>query len=153
MIDDRTTEHCLTARSSRLRARRPLLHTLMCLAAVFTSSSAQAESDKEILERVRANGTAIFLRQASWTLPDSFHNSGLSPADKERLIEEWAGESSRCLADALAEYAKTTDVPLAEMVTEDGSFRLLGDGASAEFSLRLETCVERAWAAVGAGPR
>ena len=153
MIDDRITGRCLTARSSQLRVRRPLLRTLMCFAAVVASSSAQAESHKEILERVRANGTAVFLRQASWTLPDSFHNSGLASSDKERLIKEWADESSRCLADALAEYAKTTDVPLAEMVSEDGSFRLLGDGASSEFSLRLETCVERAWAAVGAGPR
>ncbi|MEM7504437.1 MAG: hypothetical protein AAF417_20535 [Pseudomonadota bacterium] len=102
---------------------------------------------------MQANGTAIFLQQASWTLPDSFHNSGLAPSDKERLIEEWVDESSRCLANALAAYARTTDVPLAEMVSEDGSFRLLGDGATSEFRLRLATCVERAWAAVGAGPR
>ena len=102
------------------------------------------------METVRANATKIFLDQASWTVPDSFHKSGLAPSDKERLIEQWANASEACLADALAEYAKTTDVPLSEMVSEDGSFSLKGDGASSEFNLNLDTCIERAWAAVGA---
>lgn len=96
------------------------------------------------------NATNVYLEQASWTLPDSFHSSGLAPSDKEKLIEEWASESGRCLANALAEYAATTDVPLAEMVSADGSFSLLGDGAASEFKLRLERCIERSWAAVGA---
>jgi hypothetical protein len=109
-----------------------------------------AQSDQEILERVRVNGTKIYLEQASWTLPESFHNSGLAPSDKERLIEQWANASATCLADALAEYAKTTDIPLSDMVNDDGSFSLQGDGSSSEFNLNLETCIERAWQTVGA---
>lgn len=109
-----------------------------------------AQGDQEILEKVRANGMKIFLEQASWTLPESFHNSGLAPSDKERLIEQWASASASCLADALAKYAETTDVPLTDMVNDDGSFSLKGDGASSEFNLNLETCIERAWQSVGA---
>jgi hypothetical protein len=113
---------------------------------LLVASTAYSQSDDDILEAVRANATKIFLEQASWTLPDSFHNSGLAPADKERLIGQVAIASGACLADALAEYAKTTDVPL----SEDGSFSLKGDGASFEFNLSLETCIGRAWEAVGA---
>ncbi|MDH3441309.1 MAG: hypothetical protein OEM63_11200, partial [Gammaproteobacteria bacterium] len=81
-----------------------------------------AQSDQEILETLRANGEKIYLEQASWTLPESFHNSGLAPADKDRLIQQWASASAACLADALAKYVETTDVPLSEMVNDDGSF-------------------------------
>lgn len=109
-----------------------------------------AQSDQEILDTVRANGTRIYLEQASWTLPESFHNSGLASSDKERLIEQWANESADCLADALAEYAETTDVPLSDMVNDDGSFGLKGDGSSSDFNLNLETCIERAWQNIGA---
>jgi hypothetical protein len=117
---------------------------------LLVSPTAYSQSDEEILETVRANATKIFLEQASWTVPDSFHNSGLAPSDKERLIEQWANASGACLADALAEYAITTDIPLSEMVSEDGSFSLKGDGSSSEFNLNLDTCIERAWEAVGA---
>jgi len=108
-----------------------------------------SQSDKEILEKVRASAAKTFLEQASWTLPESFHNSGLAPSDKERLVEQWANASATCLADALATYANTTDVPLSKLVSDDGSFGLKG-GSSSEFDLFLTTCIERAWEAVGA---
>ena len=54
------------------------------------------------------------------------------------------------MVDALAKYAESTDVPLSEMVEDDGSFGLKGDGSSSEFKLNVETCIERAWQAVGA---
>jgi hypothetical protein len=117
---------------------------------LLVSLSAYSQSDQEILEVVRTNATKIALEQASWSLPDSFHNSGLAPSDKERLIEHWANETGACLANSLAEYAKTTETPLSEMVNKDGSFGLKGDGSSSEFNLFLESCIERAWAAVGA---
>ena len=124
--------------------------SLISCITLLISPVVYAQSDQEILETVRANGVKIYLEQASWTLPESFHNSGLAPSDKERLIEQWANASAACLADALAKYAKTTDVPLSDMVNDDGSFGLKGDGASAEFNLNLETCIERAWQTVGA---
>lgn len=108
-----------------------------------------SQSDKEILETVRASATKIFLEQASWTLPESFHNSGLAPSDKERLVEQWANASATCLAAALAKYADSTDVPLSELVADDGSFTLKG-GSGSEFDLNLSTCIELAWEAVGA---
>jgi hypothetical protein len=117
---------------------------------LLVSHTAYSQSDQEILETVRANATKIFLEQASWTVSDFFHNNGLAPSDKERLIERWANASGACLADALAEYAKTTDTPLSEMVDDDGSFSLKGDGSSSEFRVFLDSCIERAWAAVGA---
>jgi len=117
---------------------------------LLISPTAYSQSDQEILETVRANGTKINLEQASWTLPESFHNSGLAPSDKERFIEQWANASAACMVDALAKYAESTDVPLSELVNDDGSFSLKGDGSSSEFNLNLETCLERAWAAMGA---
>ena len=109
-----------------------------------------SQSDEEILELVRANAEKVFLEQASWTLPKSFHESGLAKSDKERLIEQWANDSASCLADALATYAKTTTTPLSEMVNDDGSFGLKGDGSSSDFQVFLDSCIERAWEAVGA---
>lgn len=120
---------------------------------VLVSPTAYSENDEEILEVVRANGTKIALEQASWTLPESFHESGLAPSDKGKLIEQWANATGACLADALATYAETTDVTLSEMVADDGSFGLKGDGSSSEFQVFLDTCIERAWEAVGASRR
>lgn len=117
---------------------------------LLISPTAFSQSDQEILERVRANAVNIYLEQASWTLPESFRNSGLAPSDKERLIEQWANASAACLVNALAKYSESTDVPLSEMVNDDGSFSLKGDGSSSEFNLNLETCIERSWEAVGA---
>jgi hypothetical protein len=101
-------------------------------------------------KKVRTNAAKIYLEQASSTLPESFQESGLAPSDKERLIQQWANASADCLADALSKYAESSDVPLPEMVNEDGSFSLKGDGSSSDFRLELETCIERAWQAVGA---
>ena len=117
---------------------------------LFISPTAFSQSDEEILEKVRANAANIYLQQASFTLPKSFHDSGLAPSDKKRLIDKWANASATCLADALAEYAKTTDTPLSEMVNDDWSFSLKGDGSSSDFYLNLETCIERVWQTVGA---
>lgn len=116
---------------------------------LLVAPTAYSQSDEEILEKVRASATKTFLEQASWTLPESFHNSGLAPSDKERLVEQWANASATCLADALATYANSTDVPLSELVSDDGSFGLKG-GSSSEFDLFLTRCIECAWEAVGA---
>jgi len=71
---------------------------------VLVAPAAHAQSDEEILEVVRANATKVFQEQASWTLPRSFHESGLAPSDKEELIEQLANASGTCLAEALAAY-------------------------------------------------
>lgn len=122
---------------------------IACLVLVI-APVAYSQSDEELLEVVRANAEKGYLDQASWTLPKSFHESGLAPSDRERLIEQWANDSASCLADALATYAATTETPLSEMVNDDGSFSLKGDGSSSEFHVFLNSCIERAWAAVGA---
>ncbi len=117
---------------------------------LLISPMTYSQSDDDLLELVRSNAAKGFLEQASWTLPKSFHESGLAPSDKDKLIEQWADQSAACLVDALTTYAKTTDTSLAEMVSDDGSFGLKGDGSFAEFDVFLESCIERAWAAVGA---
>lgn len=116
----------------------------------LVSPVAYSQSDEEILEIVQANATKIFIEQASVTLPESFHNSGLADVDKETLIQQWANASGACLSNALAEYATTTDVPLSDMVADDGSFSLEGDGSSTDFNLNMDTCLERAWESIGA---
>lgn len=115
---------------------------------LILSLSAHAQSDLEILETVRANAEKIYLEQASFTLPDSFYNSGLAPADKERLIGQWASASALCSVDAVAKFAETTKVPLSELVNADGSFSLNG-GPDAEFRLNLSRCLEGTWEAIG----
>jgi hypothetical protein len=123
--------------------------TLLTLLALVTAPTAYSQSDEDILEMIRVSATKIFLEQASWTLPESFHNSGLAPSDKERLINQWANASANCLAEALATYANSTDVPLSDMVSDDGSYSLKG-GSQSEYDLFVTTCIERAWEAVGA---
>lgn len=123
--------------------------SLISCIMILVAPTAYSQSDKEILDTVRASATKIYLEQASWTLPESFRNSGLAPSDKERLVKQWANASATCLADALAEYANSTDVPLSELVSDDGSFTLKG-GSDSDFDLFLSSCIERAWAAVGA---
>ena len=113
-------------------------------------STANSQSDRELLDAVRDNAKTIFLDQASRTLPESFRNSGLAPSDKDRLIEQWADDSANCLADALAKYAESADVPLSELVDDDLTFGLEGGDSYDEFNFTLETCSERAWAAIGA---
>ena len=127
-----------------------LRNTTITWVILLVAPTAYSQSDEDILEVVRANAAKGYLEQASWTLPESFHDSGLAPSDKEKLIEQWANDSAACLADALATYAKTTETPLSEMVNDDGSFSLKGDGSSSEFHVFLDSCIERAWAAVGA---
>ena len=127
-----------------------LRKTAIACLVLLVPPLAYSQSDEDILEAVRASAKEGFLEQASWTLPKSFHESGLAPSDKEKLIEQWANDSAGCLADALANYTKTTETSLSEMVNDDGSFGLKGDGASSDFHVFLDSCIERAWAAVGA---
>ncbi len=137
--------------SSRQDVEKSMIRSsLITWMILLAAPTAHSQSDEEILEMVRASAKEGFLEQASWTLPESFHDSGLAPSDKERLIEQWASASATCLADALATYANSTDVPLSEMVSDDGSFSLKGDGSSSEFRVFLDSCIERAWEAVGA---
>jgi len=123
--------------------------SLNALMILLLAPIAYSQSDAVILELVRANARKVALEQASWTLPESFHNSGLAPSDKERLVEQWANASATCLADALATYANATNIPLRDLVSDDGTFSLKG-GPSSEFDLSVATCIERAWEAVGA---
>ena len=46
-----------------------------------------------------------------------------------------ANAPSTCLADTLAECAKTADTTLSEMVNDDGSCNLKGDGSSSDFHI------------------
>lgn len=115
------------------------------------TTAACTKSDEALLDRVRANAVEVFREQASWALPESFYNSARSPADKERVVEQLANATGACLADGLATYAESSDVPLAEMVSEDGTFRLKG-GDDHAFDLSLSTCIERAWEAAGVVP-
>ena len=127
--------------------------SFLFLLSLLFGPLAQAQSDEETLAEIRASATKVFLDQASWTLPESFHKSGLAPSDKQRLVKQWASDSADCLADSLVTYAETTDIPLSEMVSDDGSFALKGDGSSSKFYLFLETCMASAWANVGADPK
>ncbi len=124
--------------------RISLITWIMLLAA----PTAYSQSDKEILETVRGSVTNIFLEQASWVLPESFRNSGLAPSDKERIVQQLANATATCMVDALVEYAALNDVPLSDMVSDDGSFNLKG-GSGYEYEQLLNPCILRAWEVAG----
>ncbi len=115
---------------------------------LFAAPAAYSQSDKDILDTVRASATKIFLEQASWVLPESFRNSGLAPSDKERLVQQLADATATCIVDALVEYANLTDVPLSNLVSDDGSFTLKG-GSGYEFEQLLNPCILSAWQVAG----
>ena len=123
--------------------------SLVAWTIVLVAPMAFAQSDEEILEKVRANGEKIYLQQASFTLPEVFHNSGLAPSVKRQLIEQWAKDSADCHADALGTYATENDIPLSELVSEDGSYGFR-NGVPADWELRLKSCLARVWETVGA---
>jgi len=115
---------------------------------LFAAPTAYSQSDKDILETVRASVTKIFLEQASWVLPESFRNSGLAPSDKERLVQQLANATATCFVDALVEYATLNDVPLSDLVSDDGSI-IFERGSGYQFEQLLNPCVLRAWEVAG----
>ena len=121
----------------------------MVLTTLLVAPAAFSQSDGELLEKVRANAAKMYLEQASFTLPESFHDSGLAPSDKKRLIEQWANDSALCHADALSAYATSSDIPLSKLVSDDGTYGF-GFGVPTEWELQLESCLARTWEAVGA---
>ncbi len=121
----------------------------MAWTILFVAPTAFSQGDVELLEKVRANAVKIYVEQASFTLPESFHNSGLAPSDKKKLVEQWANNSAICHVDALAAYATTNDVPLSELISDDGTYGF-GFGVPADWDLHLKSCLARTWKAVGA---
>lgn len=61
----------------------------------------------------------IYLDQVSFTLPKSFHNSGLDPEAKAKLVAQWADASATCQAEALYAYSVEYKIPLADLVADD----------------------------------
>lgn len=125
--------------------RQHLIAFILLLAPL----GAFAQSDEEILEKVRDNATQIYMEQASFTPPKAFHESGIAPSDRDSLIEKWAYDSATCLANALALYAKAIDAPIAELVNDDLSFSLQ-EGSADEYIVYRDSCLASAWEAVGA---
>lgn len=115
---------------------------------LVASPVAFSQSDAELVGAIRANAKSVFLEQADWVLPASFHNSELSPSDKERLIQQLAKATANCMADAAVEYAAVNDVPLSDFVSSEGIIHFEGDSGEA-FSQSFVPCVSRAWEAAG----
>ena len=124
---------------------RSLLITSIVL---FIASGAFAQSDDEVLEAFRTSLTEIFLEQAPWALPESFHKSELSQSDKERIILQLANDTANCLADAAVEYAALKDLPLSDLISSDSTIHLEGESGK-EFSQLLDPCISHAWEASG----
>lgn len=117
-------------------------------AALLVAPAAFSQSNEEMLEKVRSNGVKGYLEQASFTLPESFHQSGLAPPDKKKLIEQWASASANCHVEALAAYANANDVPLSELVSDDGTYSF-GATVPTDWELHLTSCLARSWEAIG----
>jgi hypothetical protein len=122
--------------------------SLISSITLIAAPSVFAQSDEQLIETVRSSAVEVFLEQASWALPGSFHNSDLSKSDKERIVLQLANDTADCLADTAVEYAVKYDVPIPDFVTSDGTIHFDGDSGQA-FSQLLELCVDNAWQAAG----
>ena len=52
--------------------------SLIASIMLVVSSGVLAQSDEELIETVRSSAFEVYLEQASWVLPVSFHNSDLA---------------------------------------------------------------------------
>jgi len=119
----------------------------IALLTLVAASGALAQSDEELIEIVRTSAKKGFLEQPP-SIPESFQNSGLSPADKERILKQLASDSADCLADTTVKYSTLYDIPISDMVSSDGTIGPKGNRAS-EFSSMLNDCIVLAWQAAG----
>ena len=122
--------------------------TLIFSVMLVAAPGAFAQSDEEILETLRTSITQTYLQQLPNDLPESFLNSGLSPSDKERLVQQLANDGAACFVDAVVSYATQNDVPLSGFVSDDGLISFDGDSAS-EFEQLLAPCILAARQAAG----
>jgi hypothetical protein len=120
----------------------------VCLAFLAYASLASAESDEEIIERVFVSYQNTFLDQASWSLPKSFWNSGLTESDKNAIVKTLAEEGAHCFTNAIKEYAEFTKKPISQIVSEDSTVRFRGDSGT-EFMQLFDPCMTEAFAAAG----
>ena len=120
---------------------------LIASIAFFTVPGALAQSDEELIETVRTSAREGFLEEPP-TIPKSFRDSGLAPADRERIMQQVAGDTADCLADTTVEYAALYDIPISELVTSEGIIRPSGNSAD-EFKRMLNDCIALAWQTAG----
>jgi len=127
---------------------------LMKLISLITSimlvvaPSVFAQSNEQLVETVRSSAVEVFLEQASWVLPDSFHNSDLAESEKERVVLQLANDTADCLAGTAVEYSDKYNIPIPDFVSGDGTIHFDGESGR-EFSRLLELCVNSAWQAAG----
>ena len=131
-----------------MRASEMIRLPLIGFIFLVYASGALAESDEEIIERVDASFQKIFLDQASWSLPESFWNSGLDESDKNRIVIELAEDGARCFIDAIKAYAELTKKPISEIVSEDNTVTFRGDSGT-DFRQMFDACMFEAFAAAG----
>lgn len=121
---------------------------LTSIAVLVASPDVFAQSDEQLIENLRSSAAATFLAQASWTLPDSFHNSGLVKSEKDKIIRQLAADSADCLADSLVTYAVEADVPVSDLVSSDGVIEFKGNSGQ-KYSQLVEICIAKVWEAAG----
>lgn len=122
--------------------------SIVSLILLVYVSLASAESDEQIIERVNDSYQKIFLDQASWSLPESFWNSGLAESDKNEIVRELAEEGARCFTNVIKAYAESTNKPISEIVSEDNTVSFRGDSET-EFIQLFDSCMAEAFAAAG----
>lgn len=116
---------------------------LFCLVAVLTVSPALAETDEEVLEKVRNRVAATFQEEIAGKLPESFEKSGLAPSDKKRLMDRLENDYVSCFQNTIIEYASTNGIALSEIVAPDGSVSFQGDSGT-DFRELLIPCLNTA---------
>ena len=121
---------------------KSLLSHFPILILTALTTNAFAQSDEDLLARVRLSAVNAYIEQASFTLPDSFDKRDLTPEERKRTIHRWARESAACHSDSLAVYAENNQISLAELVSEDGTYGFSG-GVSADWEEHLYSCLRQ----------
>ena len=116
------------------------------LIALLAAPGALPQSDEQLIETVRTSIKESYLQ--SLHIPASFENSGLSPSDKDRILQHLASDSADCLANTTVKYSMFYGVPISDMVSSDGAVHPRGESA-ADFPRMLNECIRLAWQAAG----
>jgi hypothetical protein len=106
-----------------------------------------AQSDEELIEKVRTSAKASFLEEPP-TTPIAFRDSGLAPSDKQRIMQQVASDTADCLADTTVEYAALYNIPISDLVSNEGTIVPSGDSAN-QFERMLNDCIALAWQNAG----
>ncbi len=104
-----------------------------------------------LLEEFRNSIARIIRAEMSDQFRSDLKDSGLSPADVDRIVADLAESIESCFVDTTVNYAQIHEIPLADLITEEeGDYGVKFEGnEGAEFGELLAACTNAARAEAG----